>query len=139
MDIGHIEMIRKAGIGALLAGILAFTPAQAHEECGKASWYELRGRTASGAMADPEAYTAAHRTLPFGTKVIVENLANGRTVTLTIVDRGPFVRGRVVDVSRRAARELGFKSKGVTRVRVTLASATSPAPEKTGAQSQGCR
>lgn len=138
MDIGHIEMIRKACACVLLAGLLASAPAQAHEECGKASWYELRGRTASGAMADPEAYTAAHRTLPFGTKVIVENLANGRKVTLTIVDRGPFVRGRVIDVSRRAARELGFKSRGVTRVRVTLASAAAAA-EKTGAKSQGCR
>ena len=96
-------------------------PAVAAAECGKASWYQLRGRTASGVMADPEKMTAAHRRLPFGTRVTVENLANGRSVTVTIVDRGPFVRGRVIDVSRRAARELKFMNRGVTRVRVTVA------------------
>ena len=78
-------------------------------------------------MADPEKMTAAHRKLPFGTRVTVENLANGRSVTLTIVDRGPFVRGRVIDVSRRAARELKFINRGVTRVRVTVAGRKAPA------------
>ena len=88
-------MIRKLFNYVLLTSVLASisgTPVLA--ECGKASWYELTGRTASGVMADPEAYTAAHRSLPFGTKVTVTNLANGRKVDLIIVDRGPFVRGR---------------------------------------------
>ncbi|MBD1549812.1 septal ring lytic transglycosylase RlpA family protein [Roseibium aggregatum] len=107
---------------ALACAGLGASPALA--ECGRASWYELTGRTASGARANPEALTAAHRKLPFGTKVQVENLSNGRKVTLTIVDRGPFVRGRVIDVSRRAARELKFINKGVTRVRVTVAGRT---------------
>ncbi|WP_249691502.1 septal ring lytic transglycosylase RlpA family protein [Stappia sp. WLB 29] len=115
-------MIRKLRIHVLIAlacAGLGALPALA--ECGRASWYELTGRTASGTRANPEALTAAHRKLPFGAKVQVENLSNGRKVTLTIVDRGPFVRGRVIDVSRRAARELKFINKGVTRVRVTVA------------------
>jgi rare lipoprotein A len=114
-------VIRKLFNYALLTSVLASisgTPVAA--ECGKASWYELTGRTASGVMADPEAYTAAHRSLPFGTKVTVTNLANGRKIDLTIVDRGPFVRGRVIDVSRRAARELMFLKRGVARVHVAI-------------------
>jgi rare lipoprotein A len=86
-----------------------------------ASYYgrEFHGRrTASGERHDPQALTAAHRTLPLGTRVRVTNLASGRSVVLTINDRGPFRRGRVIDVSRRAARELGFLSAGVVRVRV---------------------
>ena len=123
-------MIRKARPHALQAfflfvvAVFAVSPALA--QCGKASWYELRGRTASGVLADPEALTAAHRTLPFGTRVMVENLANGRKVTLTIVDRGPFVRGRVIDVSRRAARDLAFLRRGVTRVRVHVEGKKAP-------------
>ncbi|MBB97966.1 MAG: septal ring lytic transglycosylase RlpA family lipoprotein [Rhodobacteraceae bacterium] len=112
-------MIRKLFNYVLLTSVLASisgTPVLA--ECGKASWYELTGRTASGVMADPEAYTAAHRSLPFGTKVTVTNLANGRKVDLIIVDRGPFVRGRVIDVSRRAARDLRFIKRGIARVHV---------------------
>ena len=60
--------------------------------------------------------TAAHRSLPFGTKVQVRNLSNGRAVVVRIVDRGPFVAGRIIDLSRRAASRLGFKNKGVTKV-----------------------
>ncbi|WP_306027736.1 septal ring lytic transglycosylase RlpA family protein [Stappia sp. MMSF_3263] len=120
-------MIRKPCLYVIAAVSALAAPALAAAECGGASWYELRGRTASGAMADPEKMTAAHRKLPFGTRVTVENLANGRSVTLTIVDRGPFVRGRVIDVSRRAARELKFINRGVTRVRVTVAGRKAPA------------
>lgn len=120
-------MIRKPCLYVIATAATLAAGAPALAECGKASWYELRGRTASGAMADPEAMTAAHRRLPFGTRVTVENLANGREVTLTIVDRGPFVKGRVIDVSRRAARELKFINRGVTRVRVTVAGKATPA------------
>jgi rare lipoprotein A len=126
-------MIRKARPHALRAGILLLltlsSTVPAFSQCGKASWYELRGRTASGVPADPEALTAAHRTLPFGTRVVVENLANGRKTRLTIVDRGPFVRGRVIDVSRRAARELAFLRRGVTRVRVHVEGKKTPGCE----------
>lgn len=89
------------------------------QQCGKASWYSLGGTTASGEPADPDGLTAAHRTLPFGTLVEVTNLSNGRSVTVRINDRGPFAKGRVIDVTRAAAKELGFIRKGVTRVKVT--------------------
>jgi rare lipoprotein A len=62
--------------------------------------------------------TAAHRSLPFGTKVKVTNLKNGRAVTLRVNDRGPFVGGRIIDVTKAAAAKLGFVNSGVTRVRV---------------------
>ena len=72
------------------------------------------GRTASGEHAHPQGMTAAHRSLPFGTKVRVTNHRTGRSVVVRINDRGPFVRGRIIDVMPAAARELGFS--GVTRV-----------------------
>ena len=92
-----------------------------YDVTGVASWYggKFHGRrTASGQRYDMNAMTAAHRTLPFGTKVRVTNLRNDRAVVLTINDRGPFVRGRIIDVSRRAAERLGFRGRGTTRVRV---------------------
>lgn len=92
---------------------------------GFASFYgaEFDGRrTASGARFDSDALTAAHRTLPFGTRVRVTNLKNGRSVVVTINDRGPFRRGRVLDVSKRAASDLGFVRAGVARVRLDLLS-----------------
>ena len=64
--------------------------------------------------------TCAHRTLPFGTLVWVQNLDNGRSVTLRVNDRGPFVEGRILDVSRRAAEELGMMGPGTARVRITI-------------------
>lgn len=92
-----------------------------YSEVGLASWYgkPYHGRqTASGRIYNMFELTAAHRTLPFGTRVRVTNLENGRTVVLTITDRGPFVSGRVIDVSLRAAQELRFQNKGLARVRV---------------------
>jgi len=92
-------------------------------EVGHASYYTTReqgGRTASGERYDDRKLTAAHRTLPFGTRVRVTNLDNGRSVVLRITDRGPFRRGRVIDVSRRAADELGFLREGTARVRVEV-------------------
>jgi rare lipoprotein A len=88
-----------------------------------ASWYgePFHGRrTASGEVYDMEAMTCAHRTLPFGARIRVENLDNGRSTTLTVNDRGPFVEGRIVDVSRRGARELGMLGPGTARVRITV-------------------
>lgn len=83
---------------------------------GKASYYGYHGRTASGGRVG--ALTAAHRSLPFGSRVRVTNLVNQRSVVVTINDRGPFVRGRVIDVSAHAADSLGFRSAGVARVKV---------------------
>jgi rare lipoprotein A len=92
---------------------------------GTASYYgaDFAGRrTASGERFDPQALTAAHPDLPFGTLVRVTNLENGRSVTVRINDRGPFTGGRIVDVSWGAARELGMLRSGVARVRLDLVS-----------------
>jgi rare lipoprotein A len=86
---------------------------------GRASYYGLSGnKTASGSRFHGGDLTAAHRTLPFGTPVKVTNLDNGRSVHVIINDRGPFVRGRVIDVSTHAADVLAFRNRGVARVRV---------------------
>jgi rare lipoprotein A len=107
----------RLGILALgVASMFAATAAQSGEWFGKASYYALKGRTASGLRVG--ALTAAHRTLPFGSKVRVTNLNNNRSVVLTVNDRGPFTRGRVIDVSVAAADSLGFRSAGVAQVKV---------------------
>lgn len=83
--------------------------------------YDFAGnRTASGQRFNPEAMTAAHRSLPFGTKVRVTNTRNGRSVVLRINDRGPFIRGRIIDVSTGAARVLGMMGSGVAPVHVEV-------------------
>ncbi len=90
---------------------------------GMASYYgdELAGnRTASGERFDPDELTAAHRTLAFGSRVRVTNMANGKSVIVRINDRGPFSRGRVIDVSDAAAREIGMRRSGVAQVSMTL-------------------
>jgi len=92
-------------------------------EVGVASYYahKFNGRTtASGEIYEETAATAAHRTLPFGTRVRVTNLGNGKSVVLRINDRGPWKDGRVIDVSYRAARELGMLRSGLARVRVEV-------------------
>lgn len=108
------KLARAAGASMVLfAAITISGAAQAADQCGKASWYALTSQTASGEMMNPEAMTAAHRNLPFGSKVRVVNRANGRSVVVRINDRGPFISGRIVDVSKGAARELGMVSAGV--------------------------
>ena len=90
---------------------------------GVASYYgnELAGnRTASGERFDPGQLTAAHRTLPFGSKVRVTNMSTGDSVIVRINDRGPFHRGRVIDVSHAAAREIGMHRSGTARVKLAL-------------------
>jgi rare lipoprotein A len=85
---------------------------------GKASFYSYpSGKTASGSSFDRDLPTAAHRSLPFGTRVRVTNLANDRSVVVIINDRGPTVRGRVLDLSLSAARSLGMTDRGVADVR----------------------
>lgn len=91
-----------------------------HAMSGMASYYWQGQQVASGGRFNPNALTAAHKTLPFGTKVRVTNLNNGRSVTVTINDRGPFVRGRIIDLSRRAAGEIGMTGAGVARVAVNV-------------------
>lgn len=104
---------------AAVAGILCLSTATtlAAEQCGGASWYSLPGnRTASGEVMNPNAMTAAHKTLPFGTVVRVVDQSTGRSIDVTINDRGPFIRGRIIDLSRAAATELGFRNAGHTDV-----------------------
>jgi rare lipoprotein A len=90
-------------------------------EVGNASWYGKRHQgkqTASGERYDGYAMTAAHRTLPFGTRLSVTNLENNRSVVVRVNDRGPYVDGRVIDLSLAAARALGITEEGVARVRL---------------------
>lgn len=91
----------------------------ARPETGRASWYDLPTKTASGEMMDGEALTAAHNTLPLGSHVRVANLDNGRTVVVRINDRGPFAKDRIIDLSQAAAEALGMVDDGVANVRVT--------------------
>ena len=93
-----------------------------YDETGIASWYgpNFYGRqTANGEIYDGNQFTAAHKTLPMPVNVRVTNLDNGRSLVVRINDRGPFARGRIIDLSRRAAEELGMMQQGVARVRVT--------------------
>jgi rare lipoprotein A len=85
-------------------------------QSGMASYYWQGQMTASGARFNPNAMTAAHRNLPFGTKVRVTNKRNGKTVIVTINDRGPFIRGRIIDLSNAAAGIIGMRSAGVAPV-----------------------
>ena len=87
---------------------------------GIASYYWQGQQTASGARFNPNGLTAAHRTLPFGTRVQVTNHSNGRSVTVTINDRGPFIKGRVIDLSRGAASAIGMTGQGLARVSYTV-------------------
>lgn len=96
--------------------VFAVDAAFSHEWRGKASYYTLRGKTASGAVVS--SMTAAHKTLPFGSRIRVVNLANHKSVVVTVRDRGPFVAGRVVDVTKDAAEALGFVAHGVAEVSV---------------------
>ncbi len=90
-----------------------------YTELGTASYYAdfFEGRiTANGEVFSQSKFTAAHRTLPFGTEVRVENTANGKSIVVVINDRGPFVNNRVIDLSRSAAKELGMIQSGIQKV-----------------------
>ena len=112
-------------VGLAILASCATTPRQAPKseaaEIGLASYYADRfqgRRTASGERYDRHAFTAAHRQLKFGTRVHVTRLDNGQSVTVRINDRGPFVQGRIIDLSRAAAETLGMLQAGVIKVRV---------------------
>jgi rare lipoprotein A len=130
------EMRAKIVAMGLIGGaiLLPINAAQA-EQVGHASWYALHSRTASGEIMKPGDLTAAHRSLPFGTRVLVENLSNGHSVVVRINDRGPFVAGRIIDVSKAAASSLGMLGSGTASVRVSAAggaSASKAAPKIAG-------
>ena len=107
-----------------------------YDEVGMASWYgaQFNGRpTASGERFDMNALSAAHKTLPLPAMVEVTNLSNGRTAVVRVNDRGPFSDGRIIDLSRGAAEEIGLLSQGVGQVRVRY---VGPAPRLGGAPLQ---
>jgi len=137
---------RRAILAALACSLVARLPAQAPAappaappaaagapfETGVASWYgdPFHGRlTASGETFDKTALTAAHRSLPFGTLILVRNLDNGLEVTVRVTDRGPFVAGRILDLSEAAGRILGMAATGTARVALYLV-APAPVPLK---------
>src|ERR1051326_3502158 len=107
----------------LVLGSVSFVRADPGNCTGSASWYgdEFADRqTASGERYDPDKLTGAHRTLPLGSRVRVTNLVNGRSVLVTINDRGPYARRRAIDLSYGAARAIGMVRRGVARVRIEL-------------------
>src|SRR5215204_3310757 len=114
-------MARSGRAAYLCAALSFFTSIQAvSAETGRASWYARTAPTASGERCNPNAFTAAHRTLPFGTKVKVENLRNRRSIVVRINDRGPASHNRVIDVTRAAAVRLDFLRAGIVPVRITV-------------------
>jgi len=114
---------RSIGLAVVVVAAMPCEPARAEDKRsvspGIAAIYSYKnGKTASGEAANPGRLTAAHRSLPFGTMVRVTNMRNGHTVVVRINDRGPFNRGRVIDVTPAAAKQLGFS--GLTRVSLEL-------------------
>jgi peptidoglycan lytic transglycosylase len=114
----------KHMVVGVLAGFLmlgAFdSGVEAKSTSGVASYYKSGKQTANGESFNPNGLTAAHRTLPFGTKVRVTNMRNGKSVVVRINDRGPFVRGRVIDLSLGAARLVEMTSSGVAKVTYSI-------------------
>ena len=108
-------MIGSKLLLAIALSSIAICPVYA--ESGRAAFYS-GGRTASGERTGPNGLTAAHRTLPFGTRVRVTNHRNGKSVVVRIVDRGPYGRGRIIDLSRAAAVELDMISAGTAMVSI---------------------
>ncbi|MGE0871225.1 MAG: septal ring lytic transglycosylase RlpA family protein [Kofleriaceae bacterium] len=123
-------MLRLLALLVIATAVAACAARQSREpataarvQVGMASWYggELHGNpTASGERFNKNAMTAAHRTLRMGTRVRVTSLKNGRNVIVRINDRGPFTKGRIIDLSEAAARRLGMIEAGVVRVRVEV-------------------
>src|SRR5215204_5165236 len=110
-------------LSVLVSTIIFTSPGQARSQSGIASIYGngdgYAGRkTANGERMNPRAMTAAHRTLPFGTRVVVVNQRNGKQVVVRISDRGPFIRGRIIDLTPAGARAIGFS--GLAPVKVTV-------------------
>jgi rare lipoprotein A len=107
-------------VAALATGCLSFVSEETlanGNQCGGASWYSLPGqKTASGERMNPNAMTAAHKTLPLGSVVRVVNQKTGKSIQVTINDRGPFVRGRIIDLSKAAGRQLGIIPAGTGKV-----------------------
>lgn len=106
---GYPEETRARASGYVQTGLISFYGDKFHGR-----------KTASGAPFDKHAFTAAHRTLPFGTRVKVTNLSNGRSVVVTVNDRGPFAHSRILDLSQVAAREIGLMGSGTVEARIEV-------------------
>jgi rare lipoprotein A len=108
----------------ILLALLATTMLANALEYGKASFYSVKSNrgtmTASGERLSDTKLTAAHRTFPFGSIVRITNLSNGKSILVRVNDRGPFISGRIIDVSVAAATILDFKQKGIIKVKVEL-------------------
>ena len=104
----------KKLVGAALAAFFCYGPAQASE--GWASYYKSGRLTANGEHFRPMGLTCAHRRMAFGTKLKVTNLHNGRSVVVRVNDRGPFIRGRILDLSLGAAKVIGMNGAGVVKI-----------------------
>ena len=122
--------MRIRGISLVWVLVLLICPnLTAYEQEGLASWYggKFQGRqTANGEIFDTNKFTAAHKTLAFGTVVKVTHLENGKSTVVRINDRGPFIPGRIIDLSRAAAAAIGLAGKGVAKVRVEELPSSSP-------------
>ncbi|MBU1243706.1 septal ring lytic transglycosylase RlpA family protein [Myxococcota bacterium] len=111
--------------------ILALATSCAHTESGKASYYGSRGgKTASGERVNPKALTAAHRTLPFGTIVKVTEVKSGKSVEVRITDRGPYIRGRVIDLTPAGFARLAPLARGVISVTLEVVKEAPPRPKR---------
>lgn len=109
-------MKKQLSVSAAVIATVFLLTGNASAQCGGASWYALHSRTASGEMMNPSAMTAAHKTLPLGSKVRVTHSGTGKSIVVRINDRGPFIKGRVIDLSKGAAKKLGFIGAGHTKV-----------------------
>ncbi len=116
---------RLAGVLCMVvtALLMMATDACAQQQKGKASYYSRRAngaRTSSGIRLNNDSLVCAHKTHPFGTKLLVRNPANNKEVVVTVIDRGPHIRGRIIDLSHEAARRLGILAAGVAMVEVEV-------------------
>jgi rare lipoprotein A len=119
-----MRIITTLCLALLLGGCQAKQPqAQTttlYKASATASWYQCCARTANGEKYNPNGPTVAHRTLPFNTKLRLTNLDNGKTVIVRVNDRGPFIAGVEIDVSRGVANTLGFTKKGKTKLKIEI-------------------
>jgi rare lipoprotein A len=111
---------RKLALAGFAAAVLFTGGLSAHAQTGHASWYKMGKVTANGERFNPHGLTAAHRSLPFGTKVKVKNLRNGKSVVVRINDRGPFIKGRIIDLSMGAAKKIGLIQTGTATVQLQV-------------------
>lgn len=117
------NITRKTIVITLALFICAINVLEAKQIIGRASYYSYefnKRKTASGQIFNPEALTCAHRTFPFGTKLKVVNLYNGKGVTVVVNDRGPFTGGRIIDLSRLAAKRIDLLKSGTAKVSIEV-------------------